>query len=58
MSALYAPHVEWLLPPSTPFPRPKKGRETVIAFNRGGWTKYYRPDRDGQIGRGEALAGR
>ena len=44
MSALYAPHVEWSLSPSTPFPRPMKGRETVIAFNREVWTKHYRPD--------------
>lgn len=44
MSALYAPDVEWSLSPSTPFPRPMKGREAVIAFNREVWTKHYRPD--------------
>ena len=44
MSALYAPYVEWSLSPSTPYPRPMKGREAVIAFNREVWTKHYRPD--------------
>jgi ketosteroid isomerase-like protein len=44
MSALYAPHVEWSLSPSTPYPRPMKGRAAVIAFNREVWTKHYRPD--------------
>jgi ketosteroid isomerase-like protein len=44
MAALYAPHVEWSLSPSTPFPRPMKGREAVIAFNREVWTRHYRAD--------------
>jgi ketosteroid isomerase-like protein len=44
MAALYAPDVEWSLSPSTPFPRPMKGREAVIAFNREVWTRHYRPD--------------
>ncbi len=44
MAALYAPYVEWSLSASNPFPRPMKGREAVIAFNREVWTKHYRPD--------------
>jgi hypothetical protein len=45
MAALYAPGVEWsLLGEASPYPRPIKGREAVIAFNREVWTRHYRPD--------------
>lgn len=44
MSALYAPDIEWSLSASLPYPRPMKGREAVIAFNRSVWEDVYFPD--------------
>ena len=44
MSTLYAADIEWSLTAASPFPRPMKGREAVIAFNREVWTQVYRAD--------------
>jgi hypothetical protein len=44
MSALYAPEIEWSLSASLPYPRPMKGREAVLAFNRSVWEEVYFPD--------------
>ena len=44
MTALYAADVVWSLPTSTGLPTPYKGRDTVVAFNREVWGKYYRAD--------------
>jgi ketosteroid isomerase-like protein len=44
MSVLYAPDVEWSLSASLPFPRPMKGFDAVVAFNKSVWTDSYFPD--------------
>lgn len=44
MAALYAPEIEWSLSASLPYPRPMKGRDAVIAFNRSVWEDVYFPD--------------
>ncbi|BEU99383.1 nuclear transport factor 2 family protein [Novosphingobium olei] len=44
MAGLYAPDVEWSLPPSLPFPVPMKGIDAVSAFNRSVWGEVYYPD--------------
>lgn len=44
MSALYAADIEWSLSASLPYPRPMKGREAVLAFNRSVWEEVYFPD--------------
>ena len=44
MSALYAPEIEWNLSASLPYPRPMKGRDAVLAFNRSVWEEAYFPD--------------
>jgi hypothetical protein len=44
MAKLYAPTVEWSLSASTPFPRPIRGKDAVVAFNTQVWTDHYRPD--------------
>lgn len=44
MSTLYAPEIEWSLSASLPYPRPMKGRDAVLAFNRSVWEEVYFPD--------------
>lgn len=44
MAVLYAPEVEWSLSASTPYPRPMKGRDVVVAFNNEVWGRHYYPD--------------
>ena len=44
MAKLYAPTIEWSLPPSLPFPVPMKGIDAVTAFNRSVWSDVYFED--------------
>ncbi|MEQ8268413.1 MAG: nuclear transport factor 2 family protein [Parvibaculum sp.] len=44
MAALYAPGIDWSLSASLPYPRPMRGRDAVLAFNRSVWEEVYFPD--------------
>ncbi len=44
MAKMYAPNVEWSLPPSLPFSVPMKGYDAVTAFNRSVWSDVYFED--------------
>ena len=43
MAKLYAPDIEWSLPASLPYPRPMRGYDAVVAFNRSVWSESYHP---------------
>lgn len=44
MAELYAPGIQWQLPPSLPYPHPIVGKEAVLAYNRHVWGEVYHPE--------------